>query len=134
MSDIRSSEDIVDFLYKQAAMRAPENDMGGTLIKLAQQLRCEAIECGDWNEAQLKYVEAAKLEDPAGATCGWCNQPNTFADDNGWFMANPLAWRRHQAGERWDFGKEPKDFRYTCRACWFTVGAEHEAFYGVSDR
>jgi len=132
---ILSSEDIVSFLYTQAGLRAPENDMAGALIDAANKLRKEAIELGDWDEASVKYVEAAKLEAPSGAVCGWCGQENNFADDCGWFMCNPLAYERHSRGERWEFSQEPKDFRYTCEACYRGgVGERHTAYYGESDR
>jgi len=137
---IMSTYGIFMMLRQQASLRSQENDVAGVLLKLSEELAKEAHELEGpelWTEQQKEYdLAAAKQSDPDGATCGWCGKPNDFADDCGWFCCDPLPGERMAAGEGpWEFGKNPSDFRYTCRACYFGgVGEKHRAFYGESDR
>lgn len=34
---------------------------------------------------RMSYVEQARLDDPEGAICAECGEPNDHADDCGWF-------------------------------------------------
>lgn len=40
---------------------------------------------------ELKCYLTALLEHPRGVFCGWCNRPNFFFDDCGWFMKDHRA-------------------------------------------
>lgn len=64
-----------------------------------------------------KYVEAARVEDPKGILCGFCNSENDFADDCGWFYVNTTK-------------NAP-----VCEECWKgDVGATHIKKWGLGDR
>ena len=65
-----------------------------------------------------EYVAAA-LDHPQGMLCGWCNRPNTFFDDCGFFCITPVS----------------DDTRVTCERCYRgPLGEAHIARYGLGDR
>jgi hypothetical protein len=69
-----------------------------------------------------KYIEQAKADDPAGATCGWCGKANDLADDCGWFVIAPNMPLDATTG-------------YACRACYNgPLGQAHRAYFGVGER
>jgi len=73
-----------------------------------------------------EYVQIATNDDPNGVTCGYCGQPNNYADDCGWFYAavEPLQTSMHDAKSK-----------PVCESCWKgIVGQIHIDMYGLGDR
>ena len=70
-------------------------------------------------KTSAKDLANAILSEPEGQTCGWCQGPNTFADDCGFFYITPRAG----------------DTRPTCRECYDgPEGDLHRHRYGVGER
>lgn len=67
----------------------------------------------------IDYLAQAIEDDPAGATCAFCGEINSFADDCGWFYIKPSA---NLEG-------------FTCEECFRgPLGEAHQQRYGVGDR
>lgn len=71
----------------------------------------------------LGWRERAVLEDPLGATCGFCGAINHFFDDLGWFYLNPDG----------DGPGIPRSA--ACKDCYHgEPGEAHKTLYGVGER
>lgn len=71
----------------------------------------------------LQYLSEAREKEPEGIICGFCGNPNDFADDVGWFyILSP-------------FIMYDRIYKPCCRGCFYgKIGDFHKEIYGVGDR
>lgn len=68
------------------------------------------------------WLALAIIADPNGNVCAFCQGPNKFADDCGFFYCHPLGGMNGYNGA-------------TCERCFKgEIGEMHQARYGVGER
>jgi len=71
----------------------------------------------------------ALIEEPLGGVCGFCNGPNTFADDCGFFYLVPLNYLELKE-KKVEIKSLP-----CCEPCYFgEAGKNHVKIFGLGER
>lgn len=77
----------------------------------------------------MNYLQLARDQDPLGSLCSFCEGPNTFADDCGWFYINPFPINYK------DWEKEYREGGFCCEKCWNSwIGRAHVSKFGLGER
>jgi hypothetical protein len=78
-----------------------------------------------------KDLELARINDPDGATCGYCGKDNDLADDCGWWY--PVDVKEGETYE--ELKARGMESKPCCHACWISgVGKRHQDIFGVGER
>jgi hypothetical protein len=73
-----------------------------------------------WNAIRFSEWAMAVLDNPEGATCHFCDSPNLFADDCGFFYIDP---------------EHTHDMQPVCEPCFRgEPGRKHVDYYGMGER